>query len=419
MSFSSPAIVIKNLGKKYKIYRHPIDRLKHLLFPNSTCFHRDFWALRSINFSIDRGKTVGIIGVNGSGKSTLLQLIYGTTEPTEGTIETTGKIVALLELGAGFNPEFTGRENVVLNATLLGYTPEKIREKMESIISFSELEQFIDQPVKTYSSGMFARLAFSVAIHVEPEILFIDETLSVGDARFISKCMRRINELRSSGVTILFVSHDIGAVRALCEQVIWIDKGSLIANGDVLEITARYTERLLGPERSGPAEPEESLIDKGKAPIIHWGSHLGLIKDAYICNENGQKKPEFYHGEIIQINLHLTLPIELNRESLWFSFSIKDLKGTDLIVESVQYRDLRPTTQNGDEKIIIDYCFKNILNEGKYLLVCAVEDRLTGTAQYYEYIEGVQYFASVLKAKRKYYGIVHPDIIVNIRTLND
>ena len=247
MSFES-IIEIENVSKCYEIYKKPVDRLKQYaalgMKAISLCpakkHYREFWALKDVSFKIGKGETVGIIGQNGSGKSTLLQLICGTLKPTSGRIKVNGRIAALLELGAGFNPEFTGRENAYLNAAILGIPREAMESRMQDVLEFSELGDFLEQPVKTYSSGMYARLAFAVAIHVDPEILIVDEALAVGDARFIAKCIRRIKDIQEQGASILFVSHDVGSVRNLCQRAIWINQGKLIDEGDVFSVTGQY-----------------------------------------------------------------------------------------------------------------------------------------------------------------------------------
>lgn len=234
MSSSDIAIRVQNLSKCYPIYDAPRDRLKQFVVPRlqglvgrktAKQYFREFWALRDVSFEVKKGETVGIIGRNGSGKSTLLQIICGTLNPTKGGVETRGRIAALLELGAGFNPEFTGRENVYLNAAVLGLSNEEIDTRFDEIAAFADIGDFIERPVKTYSSGMMVRLAFAVAIHVDPEILIVDEALSVGDAYFQAKCAHRIRSIISKGVTVLFVSHDTASVKSLCSRAILLDSG--------------------------------------------------------------------------------------------------------------------------------------------------------------------------------------------------
>lgn len=239
--FSETAIDVAQLSKCYQIYDKPSDRLKQMLMRGRKNYYREFWALKDISFTIKKGETVGIIGRNGSGKSTLLQMVCGTLNPTHGRIQTHGRIAALLELGSGFNPEFTGRENVYLNGTILGLTHEEIEARYANIVAFAEIGQFIDQPVKTYSSGMVVRLAFAVIAHVDADILIIDEALSVGDAFFTQKCMRFLRRFMDNG-TVLFVSHDTAAVKNLCTRCIWLNNGEIAAQGPSKEVTELYLQ---------------------------------------------------------------------------------------------------------------------------------------------------------------------------------
>lgn len=221
-------IQVRNVAKKYNLYEKPQDRFKETISIRKKSFHKDFYALQDVSFDVLGGETVGIVGTNGSGKSTLLKMITGVLKPTEGDIFVQGRISALLELGAGFNQEYTGIENIYLNGKMMGYTRKEMEGKVDSIIEFAEIGDFINQPVKTYSSGMFARLAFAVSINVEPDILIVDEALSVGDLFFQNKCFRKFEELKDKKVTILFVSHDISSVRQMCSRVLWIEKGKQI-----------------------------------------------------------------------------------------------------------------------------------------------------------------------------------------------
>ncbi len=233
------AISLQNISKCFKRYDHPVDRLKELLLPQKT-YAQEFWALHDINLEIPKGQTVGIIGRNGSGKSTLLQIIAGTLTPTTGNKNVTGRVSALLELGSGFNPEFTGRQNVFFNGRLLGLTQQEIENRFDEIAGFADIGEFLEQPVKTYSSGMFVRLAFAVAVNVDPEILIVDEALSVGDGVFVHRCMAKIKYFQDNGGTILFVSHDIGSINRLCTNCFWINKGKLIEQGNPAEVSKSY-----------------------------------------------------------------------------------------------------------------------------------------------------------------------------------
>jgi lipopolysaccharide transport system ATP-binding protein len=263
------AIRISNLSKCYHIYDRPQDRLKQLVIPklrslvgrNPGDYFREFWALNDVSFEVGRGETVGIIGRNGSGKSTLLQMICGTLEPTTGTVETHGRVAALLELGAGFNPEFTGRENVYMNATVLGLTQQEITARFDEIAAFADIGDFIEQPVKHYSSGMYARLAFAVAINVDPSILIVDEALSVGDEPFQRKCFARIEEIKRNGATILFVSHSSSAIVALCDRAILLHGGKCLYTGRPKIAVGWYQKLMNAPEKSEKIALEISRLE--------------------------------------------------------------------------------------------------------------------------------------------------------------
>lgn len=234
------AIRINNLTKIYHLYDKPQDRLKEALNPFKKSYHHDFYAMNDVSFEIKKGETVGIIGKNGAGKSTLLKMITGVLTPTSGSIEVNGKIASLLELGAGFNPEMTGIENIYLNGTLMGFTHEEMATKVDAILEFADIGEFIHQQTKTYSSGMFARLAFAVSINVEPDILIVDEALAVGDARFQGKCIRKMEDIARSGATILFVSHDIQSIKKFCHFVVWVDNGKVLQKGKPDKILEDY-----------------------------------------------------------------------------------------------------------------------------------------------------------------------------------
>jgi lipopolysaccharide transport system ATP-binding protein len=270
------AVRVNNLSKCYHIYDRPQDRLKQLIAPklrsligrNSDDYFRKFWALNDVSFEVSRGETVGIIGRNGSGKSTLLQMICGTLEPTSGTVETRGRVAALLELGAGFNPEFTGRENVYMNATVLGLSQNEIQSRFEDIAAFADIGDFIEQPVKHYSSGMYARLAFAVAINVDPSILIVDEALSVGDEPFQRKCFARIEEIKRNGATILFVSHSSSAITALCDRAILLHKGNKIYTGIPKVAVGWYQKLMNAPEKCEEIALEISNFDCQSADLL-------------------------------------------------------------------------------------------------------------------------------------------------------
>lgn len=291
MSSNPVALKVDGVSKHYQVYGSPQDRLKEALFSraaravgrNGKSYSRQFSALKDVSFEIRKGETVGIIGRNGSGKSTLLQLLSGTLSPSSGQILVDGRVAPLLELGAGFNPDFTGRENVFFNGALLGLSEDQLRSKYDSIVEFADIGDFIDQPVKTYSSGMFVRLAFAVIAHVDADILVIDEALSVGDAFFVQKCMRFLRNFMQNG-TVVFVSHDTAAVINLCDRVIWLSHGQVIADGAPKEVTAKYLEDLYAIEMTaaGPAPAATGEVDVPAASVTATNAamadvdHLGM-----------------------------------------------------------------------------------------------------------------------------------------------
>lgn len=286
------AIRVSDVSKCYPIYQKPQDRLKQSLLPRlqrlagqqPKHYFKEFWALHNVSFTINRGETVGIIGRNGSGKSTLLQMICDTLTPTSGEISTSGRIAALLELGSGFNPEFSGRENVHMNAALLGLSPQEIEERYEDIVAFADIGDFIDQPIKTYSSGMMVRLAFAVIAHVNADILIVDEALAVGDAFFTQKCMRFLRNFMKEG-TVLFVSHDTAAIRSLCSRAIWIDHGKLVADGLPKEICETYLEALYASQQGKSMTAEKNAERPAPATCIIRDQRDSFINHSNLRND--------------------------------------------------------------------------------------------------------------------------------------
>jgi ABC-type polysaccharide/polyol phosphate transport system ATPase subunit len=299
MCSSEVAVRVKEIGKCYQIYDKPGDRLKQFVMPRlkrlvgggRQQYFTEFWALRNISFEVKKGETLGIIGRNGAGKSTLLQILCGTLTPSSGSVEINGRVAALLELGAGFNPEFTGRENVYLNASVLGLGNEEIDARFDSIVAFADIGDFINQPVKTYSSGMFVRLAFAVAIHVEPDILIVDEALSVGDIAFQNKCVLKIRELRDKGTTLLFVTHDLSTLQLICDRVAWLHDGETVMIGDPVTVSQEYYVKITGAkvERDHLANVI-SQKETGMAQFIET-RHDGVL---------GTEKPVFSVGDAIR-----------------------------------------------------------------------------------------------------------------------
>ena len=266
------AVELHGVSKSYAIYEKPGDRLKELLSLNRWKRHRDFWALREVSCEVKRGETFCIVGENGSGKSTLLQMVAGILQPSRGSMAVNGRVSALLELGAGFNPEFSGRDNVYLNASILGFNKRQIDRRYREIESFAEIGEFIDQPVKTYSSGMAVRLAFAVAIHVDPEILLVDEALSVGDIYFRQRCLRKVHEMRDAGITIVFVSHAIAEVKAIGDRVMWLDHGRIREIGDPDNVVSHYLAAMVEKDnvylKTEHHKAQNAARDRVQAPEI-------------------------------------------------------------------------------------------------------------------------------------------------------
>jgi ABC-type polysaccharide/polyol phosphate transport system ATPase subunit len=302
---SASAISARGLSKMYPIYAKPFDRALELVVPGLKR-HREFWALRNVTLEIPRGGSVGIIGENGAGKSTLLKVLTGITLPTEGQVRVEGRVASLLELGAGFHPEFSGRDNVHLNCSILGMSEAEIAERYPRIAEFSELGEFIDRPVKTYSSGMYVRLAFAVAASVDPDILMIDEALSVGDEHFKGKCLNRLNEFREQGKTTVFVSHDMGAVKNMCRHVVLLDRGEIVEQGTAERVAdeylkrahARGNERLMTINREADAYPR-------------WGSGEILTGDIDMLGPDGKPSLVFRTGEpfVVRVPYRVRAPV--------------------------------------------------------------------------------------------------------------
>jgi ABC-type polysaccharide/polyol phosphate transport system ATPase subunit len=295
------AVEFQGVSKSYPIYASPGDRLKELLTFNRKQCHRDFWALHELSFEVRRGETFCIVGENGSGKSTLLQMVAGILQPSAGTVQVNGRVSALLELGAGFNPEFTGRDNVFLNGSILGLSTRQIEQRYRDITEFAEIGEFINQPVKTYSSGMVVRLAFAVAINVDPEILLVDEALAVGDIYFRQRCMRKVHELRQAGVTILFVSHAVGDVKAIGDRTMWLDHGRMIDIGETDRVISKYLAAMVEKDstylllKEGAQAPHAEGLVKAPEVVDHipnidhrYGDGRAVLMGIAVLDEQGR-----------------------------------------------------------------------------------------------------------------------------------
>ena len=356
MKSKNSAISVKDVTKIYRLYEKPIDRLKEAMSITHKNYHRDFYALNGISFDVNKGETVGIIGTNGSGKSTILKIITGVLTPTTGEVEVDGVISALLELGAGFNMDYTGIENIFMNGTMMGFSRKEMEAKLQDILEFADIGDFVYQPVKTYSSGMFVRLAFALAINVEPEILIVDEALSVGDVFFQAKCYRRMEEIRKNGTTILMVTHDMGAIIKYCDRVVVLNKGAFIAQGEpgkmvdlykkilanqmdqledeLVELNSEEMSDFSGDSAAGQRRKAEahSGLMKEKLTInpakTEYGDGRAEIVDFGLFDERGNLTNLLLKGEMFTIKERIHFNTSLDTPI--FTYTIKDKRGADL-----------------------------------------------------------------------------------------
>jgi lipopolysaccharide transport system ATP-binding protein len=446
------AIRVQNLSKCYQIYDNPRDRLKQFVLPNlrrmlgktPAHYFSEFWALKDVSFEVKKGETVGIIGRNGSGKSTLLQIICGTLNPTSGSIQTHGRIAALLELGSGFNPEFTGRENVYLNAAVLGLSEKEVDGRFDNIAAFADIGQFMDQPVKTYSSGMAVRLAFSVAINVDPEILVVDEALSVGDELFQRKCFSRIETIRANGATILFVSHAGGTVVELCDRAVLIDAGEKLAVGVPKKIVGRYQKLLYAPadkreiireqirqvdeqfltsdntiesalpEHHAPIESTQGLQEKfdpnlQPSSTIEYESHGAHIDAPEVLTLAGERINNLIRGRTYRYTY--TVQFTKSASNVCFGMLIKTTSGIELGggVSASSPRSSLAYVETGSN-YRVEFRFRCTLNPGVYFMNAGVVGRgADGSETYLHRLIDIAMFRVLPDTENLATGIVHFD----------
>ena len=418
---SNLAINVCDVTKIYRLYDKPIDRLKESISLTHKKYHKEFFALDKISFSVEKGSTVGIIGTNGSGKSTILKIITGVLNPTTGSVEVDGNISALLELGAGFNMDYTGIENIYMNGTMMGFSREQMEAKLPEILEFADIGDFVYQPVKTYSSGMFVRLAFALAINVEPEILIVDEALSVGDVFFQAKCYRRMEEIRKTGTTILMVTHDMGSVIKYCDKVILLNKGEFLSEGPAGEMVDLYKKILAGRMDDLEADLAKRL-DSNFSDMMelnndinktHAKEYNGLMKEKISINPNkteyGDGRAEKYDLGLLDSKGELTnlllkgeeftirekIRFNANIESPIFTFTIKDKKGTELsgtntMFEGVPVKPVKP----GDEAVV-EFKQKMTLQGGEYLLSMSCTGFEDGTHVVYHRLYDVTFITVI------------------------
>lgn len=376
------AIRVENVTKIYKLYDKPVERLKESLGLTRKKLYKEHYALRDISFDVKKGETVGIIGTNGSGKSTILKIITGVLNPTGGNVTINGRISALLELGAGFNMEYTGIENVYLNGTMIGYSKEEIDKKLSSILEFADIGDFINQPVKTYSSGMFVRLAFAVAINIEPEILIVDEALSVGDVFFQAKCYHKFEEFKKLGKTILFVSHDLNSISKYCDRVILLNKGVKLKEGNPKEIVDIYKKLLVNQydeKEDSVAEIGQAIKEEGSTrkdelkkymqtnpKVVEYGEKEAEIIDFGIADENGTITNTIEKNTVFKVKM--TVEFHQSIQDPIFAFTIKDLRGTEIAGTNSLFEGVDLGLQQAGNIRKIEFSQKMELRGGEYLI---------------------------------------------------
>ena len=378
-------IAVQRVSKCYPLYRRPYDRLLELARLAGRKAHTDFWALSNVSLEVPRGQFLAIVGPNGSGKSTLLQIVSGITRPTSGRVITQGRMAALLELGAGFNPEFTGRENVLLNGELLGLSRKEVEEALPAIEAFAEIGTFVDRPVKEYSSGMYVRLAFATAIHVKPEVLIVDEELAVGDAIFASRCMRKFEEMKERQVTILFVSHDLGLVKRLADRAVLMLEGRIVADSSPNEIVNRYVGLVHEwQNRENPAGRPRPALEHAH----RHGDGASRIVSVDLVNRDGGPAGPIESGDILHIRVRAVFHRPVNDPVAGFLIRNRlglDVYGTNTRIENMSLGDF----QVGDI-LQLDFVMKCLLAPQDYTLTVATQ-HCDGTSQ--DWLDDVVSFA--------------------------
>jgi lipopolysaccharide transport system ATP-binding protein len=411
------ALRVEGVSKQYRIYERPGDRLTESLTRGRWKRHREFWALQDVSFELERGTTAGIVGPNGCGKSTLLQIVAGTLEPTHGAVTRDGRVAALLELGAGFDPEFTGVENVHLNAALLGLSRRETDRLLPEIERFAEIGPFIHQPVKTYSSGMFVRLAFAVAASVEPDLLVIDEALAVGDAVFQHRCLRRIKELQERGATVLFVSHDAAAVRALCSRAILLNGGRVVADGEPAEVLNRYQkiimEREQAYEDARAAQVDEEDAGDGLPPPRHSFRHGdGTAEVSGAELQDATRRP----ARVVETGAELTLRLRVRfaraTADAVVGFLIRDRHGVHAYGTNTKEQQLELGRVGAGETVEVGFVFNCWLGAGEFNVSVAVHSD-AGAA--YDWLDGVFFFR--VTTPRLVEGIANLNATASVRRL--
>ena len=407
------ALRVENVSKQYRIYDRPSDRLTESLSRGRLRRHREFWALQDISFEIEAGTTVGIIGQNGCGKSTLLQIISGTLTPTHGQVWSEGRIAALLELGAGFDPEFTGVENVFMNASLMGFSRRETAQLFPNIERFAEIGQFIHQPVKTYSSGMYVRLAFAMAASVEPDILVIDEALAVGDAVFQHRCLRRIKELHDRGCTVLFVSHDTAAVRALCDRAILLNAGRMIADGNPADVLNDYQRIVMERQEAYDAGTPRTATDHEVQTRVQYtyrhGDGSATIINTDLCDAAERRVQIVETGG--PLSAIVTIRFEKAVDDPVIGFLIRNRHGIHAYGTNTKEQQIRLGTIRRGELVTIKFEFRCWLGIDDYSVSFAVH---SAEGQAYDWLDGALFFQVVSGTKTE--GIANLNATATVLT---
>ncbi len=359
-------VAVQRVSKVYRLYRRPADRILEIL-PFSSAKHcSDFWALRDVNLSVERGEFLGIVGPNGSGKSTLLQILSGIVQPTSGRVVTDGRVAALLELGAGFNPEFTGRENVCINGEILGLSRREMARVFPSIEAFADIGEFIDQPVKEYSSGMYVRLAFATAIHVEPEILIVDEALAVGDAAFANRCIHKFEDLKRKQVTVLFVSHDLGLVKRLSDRAVLLLQGRIAAEGRPSDVINRYVGHVLERERQTP-RPENDGLNSS----YRHGDGSSQVLEVQMLDRQGNPATSIRTGEQVEVKVRARF-LKPVREPV-VGLLIRNRLGIDVFGTNTRLQQKGLGNFEAGEELEVSFRFDCLLTQQEYTLTVATQ----------------------------------------------
>ena len=423
------AISVQNVSKCFKRYERPVDRLKELLIPGKKQA-REFWALKDINFEVAKGETLGIIGQNGSGKSTLLQIIAQTMEPTTGQIVVNGRISALLELGCGFNPEFTGRQNVFFNGQILGLSRSETEDKFDDIVAFAEIGSFLEQPVKTYSSGMVVRLAFAVAAHTDPKILIVDEALAVGDAKFQARCMKRIRQLKEQKVTILFVSHDSSSVKMICDHAALMHHGKILETGHPKDVVNHYIGILSSAENredleilfnqnnsqeaelktikeSGKENSSEYILAAENISAYRHGNNFVNIKNVKITNSKNQLVNQIETGQVLKVYVFLQANADLL--DLVVGISIRNLMGVVIYGTNTFLLNNQTLKISQAQSITVAFQIPCRLNKGVYTITIGLHSEADVS---YEWIDDLIVFEVI--NSRRCDGIVDLDANVQL-----